>query len=49
MSIEDLLIEFDEISFIPQTTVPHPEEYARDYKRRLMQAIKSEKEQLKEF
>lgn len=37
--IEDLLIEFDEMGFIPLTTVPNPEDYARDYKRRLISAV----------
>ena len=39
MSIEDLLIEFDEMSFYPGTTVPNPDEYARDYKERLAKAF----------
>lgn len=45
----DLLVEFDEMSFIPGTTVPNPDEYARDYKRRLIYAFnQSRKETLDE-
>ena len=39
--IEDLLIEYDEMSFIPGTTCPNPEEYAKDFKQRLIKAIKN--------
>ena len=39
--IEDLLIEFDEMSFIPGTTCPNPEEYAKDYKQRLIKTIEN--------
>ena len=37
--LEDLLIEFDEMSFFPGTTVPDPDAYARDYRERLAGAI----------
>ncbi len=47
--LEDLLIEFDEMSFYPLTTVPNPDEYSRDYKKRLICAIKQlHKEMLKD-
>lgn len=47
--LEDLLIEFDEMSFYPSTTVPNPDEYSRDYKKRLIYAIgQRDKEQLKD-
>lgn len=37
--LEDLLIEFDEMSFFPGTTVPDPDAYARDYRKLLTEAI----------
>ena len=37
--LEDLLIDFDEMSFYPATTCPNPEEYAREWKRKLIYAI----------
>lgn len=35
----DLLVDFDEMSFYPATTVPNPDEYAREWKRKLIYAI----------
>ena len=37
--LEDLLIEFDEMSFYPATLIPNPEECAREWKRKLIYAI----------
>lgn len=37
--LEDLLIDFDEMSFYPATTCPNPDEYAREWKRKLMYVI----------
>ena len=47
-NFEDLLIEFDEMSFITGTTCPNPKKYAIDYKKRLISAINNNnKETLK--
>ena len=35
----DLLVDFDEMSFYPATTTPNPDEYAREWKRKLIYAI----------
>ena len=37
--LTDVLIEFDEMSFIPGTTCPNPDKYAREYKQKLIKAI----------
>jgi hypothetical protein len=37
--LEDLLIEFDEMSFYPATLMPNAEECAREWKRKLIYAI----------
>ena len=37
--LEDLLIDFDELGFVPTTTVPDPEGYAVRWKRRLVNAL----------
>ena len=37
--LEDLLIKFDEMSFYPATLCPNAEEYAREWKRKLIYAI----------
>ena len=47
--IRDLLVEFDEMSFFPGTTVPDHDAYARDYRERLASAVEElllEREQL---
>lgn len=47
--LEDLLIEYDEMGFYPSTTVPNPDEYSREYKKRLIYAIgQRTKEHLKD-
>lgn len=38
--IIDLLIEFDEMGFIPTTTVPDPKRYAMRWRDRMCQALK---------
>lgn len=38
--IIDLLVEFDEMGFAPTTTVPDPEAYAIEWKRKLTEALK---------
>ena len=37
--IDDLLIEFDEMSFYPATLCPNAEEYVREWKRKLIYSI----------
>lgn len=37
--ITDLFIEFDEMGFIPSTTCPNPEEYAKEWKRKVLSAV----------
>ena len=47
---EDLLIEFDEMGFEPTTIVPNFEEYAKDFKRKLIKAfIQLNKENIQKF
>lgn len=47
--LEDLLIEFDEMSFYPATLMPNAEECAREWKRKLIYAIgQLKKEMLKD-
>lgn len=41
--IIDLLVEFDEMGFVPMTTVPgDPDEYARAWKEKLIKALEGE-------
>lgn len=50
MTIEDLLVEFDEMGFAPTTPCENPEEYARAWKRQLIREIERLKAELvKEF
>lgn len=37
--LEDLLIDFDEMGFYPAITCPNPDEYAREWKSKLIYAI----------
>lgn len=37
--LEDLLIDFDEMSFFPGTLTPDPDEYAREWRKKLIYAI----------
>ena len=50
MAIDELLIDFDEMGFVPTTLCENPDEYARDWKRQLLveiKRLKSENKQLK--
>ena len=46
--LEDLLIDFDEMSFYPATTCPNPDEYAREWKRNLIYVIGRLKKEIAE-
>lgn len=39
MNIEDLLIDFDEMGFAPMTICPNPDEYAYEWKMKLVAEI----------
>ena len=43
---EDLLIEFDEMGFVPTTAVPDHEAYAIDWKNRLINALEGYSKQI---
>ena len=43
--IRDLLVEFDEMSFIPTTTVPHPDAYAIKWREELTKALEDYRKQ----
>ena len=45
MNIEDLLIDFDEMGFAPTTLCENPDEYAREWKKRLVVEIERLKEE----
>lgn len=50
MAIDELLIDFDEMGFVPTTLCENPDEYARDWKKQLLveiKRLKSENKQLK--
>lgn len=50
MTIEELLIDFDEMGFVPTTLCENPDEYAQDWKKQLVAEIKqlkAENRQLK--
>ena len=40
MTIDELLIDFDEMGFVPTTLCENPDEYARDWKKQLLVEIK---------
>ena len=40
MTIEELLIDFDEMGFAPTTLCENPDEYAQDWKKQLLVEIK---------
>ena len=40
MTIEELLIDFDEMGFVPTTLCENPDEYAQDWKKQLLVEIK---------
>lgn len=39
MSIDELLIDFDEMGFVPTTLCKNPDEYAQDWKKKLLVEI----------
>lgn len=43
--IIDLLTEFDEMGFVPTTTVPDPDAYAIEWKNKLIDALKGYRKQ----
>ena len=50
MTIDELLIDFDEMGFVPTTLCENPDEYARDWKKQLLveiKRLKAENNQLK--
>lgn len=50
MNIDELLIDFDEMGFVPTTLCENPDEYARDWKKQLLveiKRLKAENKQLK--
>jgi hypothetical protein len=50
MTIDELLIDFDEIGFIPTTLCENPDEYAQDWIKQLLveiKRLKAENKQLK--
>lgn len=44
MTIDELLIDFDEMGFVPTTLCENPDEYARDWKKQLLEEIELLKE-----
>lgn len=49
MTIDELLIDFDEMGFVPTTLCENPDEYARDWKKQLLVEIKRLKAELKQL
>lgn len=50
MTIDELLVDFDEMGFVPTTLCENPDEYARDWKKQLLveiKRLKAENEELK--
>ena len=50
MTIDELLIDFDEMGFVPTTLCENPDKYAQDWKKQLLveiKRLKSENKQLK--
>lgn len=45
MTIDELLIDFDEMGFVPTTLCENPDEYAQDWKKQLLVEIKRLKEE----
>lgn len=45
MNIDNLLVDFDEMGFVPTTLCENPEEYAREWKRQLVSEIERLKEE----
>ena len=49
MTIDELLIDFDEMGFVPTTLCENPDEYARDWKKQLLVEIKRLKDENKQL
>ena len=49
MTIDELLIDFDEMGFIPTTLCENPDEYAQDWKKQLLVEIKRLKDENKQL
>ena len=49
MAIDELLIDFDEMGFVPTTLCENPDEYARDWKKQLLVEIKRLKDENKQL
>ena len=49
MTIDELLIDFDEMGFVPTTLCENPNEYARDWKKQLLVEIKRLKDENKQL
>lgn len=50
MTIDELLIDFDEMGFVPTTLCENPDKYAQDWKKQLLveiKRLKAENKQLK--
>ena len=49
MTIDELLIDFDEMGFVPTTLCENPDEYARDWEKQLLVGIKRLKDENKQL
>lgn len=49
MAIDELLIDFDEMGFVPTTLCENPDEYAQDWKKQLLVEIKRLKDENKQL
>ena len=49
MTIDELLIDFDEMGFVPTTLCENPDEYARDWEKQLLVEIKRLKDENKQL
>ena len=49
MTIDELLIDFDEMGFVPTTLCENPDEYAQDWRKQLLVEIKRLKAELKQL
>lgn len=49
MAIDELLIDFDEMGFVPTTLCENPDEYAQDWKKQLLVEIKRLKDENEEL
>lgn len=49
MTIDELLIDFDEMGFVPTTLCENPDEYAQDWRKQLLVEIKRLKDENKQL